>query len=119
VKIGRLTPAKDEALIAKHLSDGNLFDDSRVSILETEFTTHGISVLGEVQKPGVYQLPGPRRLYDALSAVGGTTPWAGNTVSLFPRNDSQKAEVVTMSNYGKSSSQSKHPSVSGRYRCGV
>jgi polysaccharide biosynthesis/export protein len=105
VKIGGLTPAKAEALIAKRLSDGNYFNDPRVSVLEKEFTTQGISVLGEVQKPGVYQLPGPRKLFDALSAAGGTTPRAGNTVSLLHRSDSQKAEVVTMSYDGKSSSE--------------
>jgi polysaccharide biosynthesis/export protein len=106
VKVGGLTPAQAEALIAKRLSDGNFFNDPRVSVLEKEFTTQGISVLGEVQKPGVYQLPGPRKLFDALSAAGGTTPRAGNTVSLFHRSDSQKTEVVTMSYDGKSSSQS-------------
>jgi polysaccharide export outer membrane protein len=106
VKVGGLTPAQAEALIAKRLSDGNFFNDPRVSVLEKEFTTQGISVLGEVQKPGVYQLPGPRKLFDALSAAGGTTPRAGNTVSLFHRSDAQKTEVVTMSYDGKSSGQS-------------
>jgi polysaccharide export outer membrane protein len=106
VKVGGLTPVRAEALIAKRLSDGNFFNHPRVSVLEKEFTTQGISVLGEVQKPGVYQLPGPRRLFDAISAAGGTTPRAGNTVSLFHRSESQKAEVVTISYDGKSSSQS-------------
>jgi len=74
VKVGGLTPAQAEALIAKRLSDGNFFNDPRVSVLEKEFTAQGISVMGEVQKPGVYQMPGPRKLFDALSAAGGTTP---------------------------------------------
>ncbi len=106
VKVGGLTPAQAEALIAKRLSDGNFFNDPRVSVLEKEFVTQGISVLGEVQKPGVYQMPGPRKLFDALSAAGGTTPRAGNTVSLLHRSDSQKSEVVTLSYDGKSSTQS-------------
>jgi len=49
---------------------------------------------------------GPRKLYDALSTAGGTTPRAGNTVSLLHRSDSQKAEVVTMSYDGRASTQS-------------
>jgi len=106
VKVGGLTPAQAEALIAKHLSDGNFFNDPRVSVLEKEFVTQGISVLGEVQKPGVYQMHGPRKLFDALSAAGGTTPRAGNTVSLLHRTDSQKSEIVSLSYDGKSSSQS-------------
>jgi polysaccharide export outer membrane protein len=104
VQVGGLTPVQAEALIAKRLSDGNFFNDPRVSVLEKEFTTQGISVLGEVQKPGVYQMPGPRKLFDALSAAGGTTARAGNTVSLFHRSDSQQTEVITMSYDGKSSS---------------
>jgi polysaccharide export outer membrane protein len=106
VKVDGLTPAQAEALIAKRLSDGNFFNDPRVSVLEKEFSSQGISILGEVQKPGVYQMHGPRKLYDALSTAGGTTPRAGNTVSLLPRSDSQKAEVVTLSYDGKASSQS-------------
>ena len=106
VKVGGLTPAQAEALIAKRLSDGNFFNDPRVSVLEKEFSSQGISILGEVQRPGVYQMHGPRKLYDALSTAGGTTPRAGNTVSLLPRSDSQKSQIVTLSFDGKTSSQS-------------
>jgi polysaccharide export outer membrane protein len=106
VRVGGLTPAQAEALIAKRLSDGDFFNDPRVSVLEKEFVTQGISVLGEVQKPGVYPLPGPRKLFDALSAAGGTTPRAGNTVSVLHRADSKHAEIVNLSYDGKSSRQS-------------
>jgi polysaccharide export outer membrane protein len=106
VKVGGLSPAQAEALIAKRLGDGGFFNDPRVSVLEKEFATQGISVLGEVQKPGVYPLQGPRNLFDALSAAGGTTPRAGNTVSISHREDPQHSEVVTLSENSKSSSQS-------------
>lgn len=106
VKVGGLSPAQAEELIAKRLGDGGFFNDPRVSVLEKEFATQGISVLGEVQKPGVYPLQGPRNLFDALSAAGGTTPRAGNTVSISHREDPQHSEVVTLSENSKSSSQS-------------
>ena len=105
LKVGGLTPAQAEALIAKRLIDGDFFNDPRVSVIEKETVTQGISILGEVQKPGVYPLPGPRKLFDAISAAGGTTPRAGNTVSITHRTDSQQPEIVTLS-YGKSYSQS-------------
>ena len=44
VKVGGLTPVQAEALIAKRLNDGNFFNDPRVSVLEKEFVTQGISV---------------------------------------------------------------------------
>ena len=105
VKVGGLTPAQAEALIAKRLSDGKFFNDPRVSVLEKEFSTQGISVLGEVQKPGVYQMPGPRKLFDALSAAGGTTPRAGSTVTVLHRASAQNPEIVFLTNNGKASSQ--------------
>lgn len=104
VKVAGLTPAQAEELIAKRLKEGDYFTDPRVSVIEKETVTQGVSVLGEVQKPGVYPLPGARKLFDAISAAGGTTPRAGNTVSIMHRASSQSA-VVELS-YGKSSSQS-------------
>ena len=104
VKVSGLTPAQAEELIAKRLKEGDYFTDPRVSVIEKETVTQGVSVLGEVQKPGVYSLPGARKLFDAISAAGGTTPRAGNTVSIMHRASAQPA-VVALS-YGKPSSQS-------------
>lgn len=109
VKVGGLTTSQAETLIAKKLSDGKFFNDPKVSVLEKEFATQGISVLGEVQKPGIYPLPGTRSLYDALSAAGGTTARAGNIVSLTHRNDPQNRKVVTLSYDGKASDQANIP----------
>ncbi len=105
LKIGGLTPAQAETLIAKRLSDGGFFNNPRVSVLEKEFATQGISVMGEVQKPGVYPLPGPRNLFDAISAAGGITARAGNTVSISHRSDPQHAQIVSLSEDSKSSSK--------------
>ena len=107
LKVAGLTPAQAEELIAKRLKEGDYFTDPRVSVIEKETVTQGVSVLGEVQKPGVYSLPGARKLFDAISAAGGTTPRAGNTVSIMHRASSQSA-IVALS-YGKSSSQSNVP----------
>ncbi len=105
LKVGGLTPAQAETLIAERLIAGDFFNDPRISVIEKETATQGISVLGEVQKPGVYPLPGLRKLFDAIAAAGGTTPRAGNTVSIMHRVDSQHSEIVALS-YDKSSSQS-------------
>ena len=44
-----------------------------------------ISVLGEVQKPGVYAVTGPCRLFDLLSLAGGTTAKAGQRITITHR----------------------------------
>lgn len=109
VKIGGLTTTQAEAIIAKKLGDGGYFNDPKVSVLEKEFGTQGISVLGEVARPGIYPLPGNRSLFDALSAAGGTTARAGAVVSVTHRNDPQHQQTVVLSGEGKTSGQANIP----------
>jgi polysaccharide export outer membrane protein len=109
VKVGGLTTDQAAAVIASKLSDGGYFNDPKVSVLEKEFSTQGISVLGEVQKPGIYPLPGTRNLFDALSAAGGTTPRAGTLVAITHRSDPQHPQAVSISYDGKSGTHSNIP----------
>jgi len=86
VAVGGLSIEQAQALIERKLSQKGLFNDPHVTVFEKEYATQGISVLGEVQKPGIYSLLGSRKLYDALSAAGGTTPKAGRYVLITRRN---------------------------------
>jgi polysaccharide export outer membrane protein len=81
-----LTVGQAQALIARKLADGDFFNDPQVSLGIKEYATQGISVLGAVQKPGVYPMLGPHRLFDALSAAGGLAPQAGRIVTIMHRN---------------------------------
>ncbi len=109
LKVGELTTSQAETLIEKRLSDGKFFTDPKVSVLAKDFASQGISVLGEVQKPGIYPLPGSRNLFDALSAAGGTTPRAGNTVSITHRSDPHNQEVAHLTYDGKSPDKANIP----------
>jgi polysaccharide export outer membrane protein len=109
VKIGGMSTEQAEAVIAKTLSAGGFFRDPKVSVLEKEFSTQGISVLGEVTKPGIYPLPGSRSLFDALSAAGGVTARAGSIVSITHRSDPQHQATVILSNNGKNSASANVP----------
>ena len=73
--------------------DGGYFADPQVSVFEKEFATQGVSVLGEVQKPGVYQVTGPRRLFDVLSLAGGTSPKAGQVVTISSRDKIRTLQI--------------------------
>src|ERR1700693_3434937 len=77
VHLAGLSVDQASQLVRKRLLDGNYFSDPQVSVFEKEYATQGVAVLGEVQKPGVYPLIGPHRLFDVLSQAGGTTPKAG------------------------------------------
>lgn len=97
VHIAGLTTEQAGQLIRKRLMDGGFFSDPQVAIFEKEYATQGVSVLGEVQKPGVYPLVGPHRLFDVLSQAGGTTPKAGMQVTITRQNDLHSPQVVMLS----------------------
>jgi polysaccharide biosynthesis/export protein len=97
VHIAGLTTEQAEQIIRKRLMDGGYFADPQVLVFEKDYATQGVSVLGEVQRPGVYPVTGPRRLFDILSLAGGTTPKAGQNVSITHRDQPDSARTVTMS----------------------
>lgn len=55
----------------------NYLQNPQVSVFVTEFHAQPISVIGAVQKPGLYQITGPRTLVEALSLAGGLASGKG------------------------------------------
>jgi polysaccharide biosynthesis/export protein len=98
VTVAGLTATNAQKLLQKRLREGGFFVDPQVTLLVKEFATQGVSVLGEVQKPGIYPLLGSHTLYDAISAAGGTTAKAGRAVTISHRNTPAKTETVLMTN---------------------
>jgi polysaccharide export outer membrane protein len=97
VHLAGLSVDQASQLIRKRLLDGKYFSDPQVTVFEKEFATQGVAVLGEVQKPGVYPLIGPHRLFDVLSQAGGTTPKAGELVTVTRQNQPRSPQNVTLS----------------------
>jgi polysaccharide export outer membrane protein len=106
VHVSGLNIEQAQSTIAKKLVAGGFFRDPQVSVFAKEYATQGVSVLGEVLKPGVYPLLGSRSLFDVLSLAGGTTPKAGRLVSIAHRDTPQKPTTVAMSNDAAESSKS-------------
>ena len=98
VHVAGLTTTAAQDLIAKKLVAGGFFTKPQVSVFSKEYATQGVSVLGEVQKPGVYPLLGSRRLFDVLSLAGGTSAKAGKVVSVTHRDHPEAPLSVMMSN---------------------
>lgn len=105
VKLGGITTAEAEKLLEKKLVDGGFFNDPHVSVFEKEYQTQGVSVLGEVQKPGIYPMLGSHKLFDVISAAGGLTPKAGNQVTITHRERGQASQNLTMAGNGSDSTQ--------------
>jgi polysaccharide biosynthesis/export protein len=74
------TAADLEDQIAKDLA--KYMVSPQVSVSITDYRSQPVSVLGAVNKPGVYQLEGPRTLAQMLALAGGLAPDAGYQLKL-------------------------------------
>jgi polysaccharide export outer membrane protein len=86
VRVAGLRSSEAEATIAAQLRKNNIVNDPQVSVYVKEYTNSGISVAGEVAKPGFYSALGPHRLLDVLQAAGGPTDRAANKVVITHRD---------------------------------
>jgi polysaccharide biosynthesis/export protein len=96
VHVASLTAEQAEKAIERKLIDGNFLRDPHVNVFVKEFSTQGISVMGEVLKPGIYPLLGAHRLFDAISAASGLTPKAGRVIAITHRDNPAEPVIVTM-----------------------
>jgi polysaccharide export outer membrane protein len=94
VHVGGLTAEAAQNLIQKRLSGGGFVKDPHVSLLVDQYTSDGVSVLGEVVRPGVYPVLGEQRLFDLISSAGGLTEKAGRSISISHRD--QSGDPVTL-----------------------
>jgi polysaccharide biosynthesis/export protein len=96
VKLAGLSLGDAEALLTNRLKEERVFKDPQVTIMQKEYGSQDVTVLGEVQKPGLYPLVGKRTLFDAMSAAGGITAKAGNTAVITHRDRPQDPETIPL-----------------------
>jgi polysaccharide export outer membrane protein len=72
-------------LIEGALRTKQIMLDPHVKVFVVEYVTQGVTVTGEVKRPGVYPLYGSVSLYEALSAAGGFTTTAGSSITIAHR----------------------------------
>jgi polysaccharide biosynthesis/export protein len=94
VHVGDLSLEESQKIIEKRLDEGGFVRNPHVTIFVNEYASQGVTLLGEVGKPGIYPVLGDRRLFDVFSAAGGLTDRAGRTVSITRRNRPDKPELV-------------------------
>jgi polysaccharide export outer membrane protein len=85
-----------QANIEQALRKGNYLTNPHVTLLVTEYGS-GVELMGEVAHPGIYPVYGSRRLFDVLSAAGGTTPAASREVTIANRANATQ-RLVLLSN---------------------
>jgi polysaccharide biosynthesis/export protein len=92
VKVGGLTREQAEALIAG-LYGAEYLQDPQVNIDITEYASQQVTVIGAIEKPGVYPLKGQTTLLEVLAMSGGVTGLAADSEIVVFRTNAE-GEVV-------------------------
>jgi len=96
VHLADLSIEEAQSLIQKRLEDGGFVRSPHVTIFLDESTSQGVTVLGEVARPGIYPALGERKLYDLISAAGGFSAAAGRKVSVIRQHSQGGAITVNL-----------------------
>lgn len=97
VLVGSMTTAEAANAIANKL-DGEYIINPQVSIFVEEFRSKKVVIMGEVIRPGLYELSGPTTLLELISTAGGLTRSAGQsaTIRRTSTENSEKSKDVTV-----------------------
>ncbi len=81
VKVDGLTIQQVRDRVSAELADGYLINP-QVSVLVQEYRSNKIVIIGEVVRPGLYELQGKMSLLELISRAGGLTTNAGTLVTI-------------------------------------
>lgn len=102
VHVQGLSLADASIVIRTRLMERRYVKDPKVTVNITEYATRGVSVLGEVKKPGIYTAMGSHRLNDYISLAEGLTQQAGTRALVTHRATPDQPATVRISNTGQS-----------------
>lgn len=97
----------EAALLAK-----GMLRHPQVNVLVTGYVGQDVSVLGEVQRPGVYTYTYHHRLLDLISAASGLSPTAGRLVNIYHTDDPKTPHPVSLDPAGADPAGDHNPELS-------
>jgi len=93
VHVDGLTVEEAQALIQKRLEDGGFVRSPHVTIFVDEANSQGVTVIGEVGKPGIYPDAADRKLYAVISQAGGFSATASRKIAVIRKNQPDPIRV--------------------------
>ena len=83
--------------VEKQLSEqyAKYIKSPQIGVLVTEYRQR-VSVMGAVQKPGVFELTGPKTVIDMIALAGGITEKAGNQVHLYRQDTEGRRQTAVI-----------------------
>ncbi len=100
VHVEGLTQEEAQNVIEKRLEEGGFVRSPHVTIFVDEANSQGVTVLGEVNRPGIYPDPVDRKLYQVISEAGGFTNSAARKVAILRRDQTNPIYVTLPRNLG-------------------
>lgn len=92
VRVAGLTIPQIAKKIADLLADGYIVNPQVIVFIE-EFRSKKVTIIGEVSKPGLYELPGQTTLLELLSKAGGLTKESGDK-AIVKRKSSEGEQTI-------------------------
>jgi polysaccharide biosynthesis/export protein len=93
VHVEGLTQEEAQKTIEKRLSDGGFVRTPHVTIFVDEAASQGVTVMGEVGKPGIYPDVVDHKLYEVISEAGGFLPIASRKIAIIRRGQPEPIRV--------------------------
>jgi len=113
VHVGGLTIEDAERVIERRLDQGGFVRNPHVQLFVADYASDGVSVLGEVAKPGVYPVLGEQTLFNVISAAGGLSDRAGKSMTVTHRAQPDKPVSVPVSHNLEDHPESNVPVYAG------
>jgi len=93
VHVDGLTQEEAQTLIEKRLTDGGFVRSPHVTIFVDDASSQGVTVIGEVAKPGIYPDVADHKLYEVISEAGGFTSSSSRKIAVIRRNQADPIRI--------------------------
>ena len=93
VHVDGLTQEEAQTVIEKRLADGGFVRSPHVTIFVDDAGSQGVTMIGEVGKPGIYPDTANRKLYEVISQAGGFSASAAQKISVIRRNQAEPIHI--------------------------
>jgi len=94
VHVEGLTQEEAQALIEKRLSDGGFVRSPHVTIFVDEAMSQGVTLMGEVGRPGIYSDTPDHKLYQVISQAGGFTTYASRKIAIVRKGQNEAIRIT-------------------------
>ena len=94
VRIVSMTPAQAANAIDQALIRSNLLNHPKATVTIEQYATQGVSVSGQVRRPGIYPIATPRNIVDVLALAGGLTELGDRKITIERTSTHERMEYL-------------------------